>query len=92
MTNIRYTEEFEKRYGELPAAIQRKAEKREPLFRENPFHPSLKTEKLSPKEKEYWSFRIDREYRIIFRFGEDSTVYFLTCGHHNWIYRYVLTH
>ena len=92
MTDIRYTHEFEKQYRDLPPAVQGKAEKREALFRSNPFHPSLKTEKLSPKEKEYWSFRIDREYRIIFRFGENRIIYFLACGQHNWIYRYVLRH
>lgn len=29
-------------------------------------HPSLKTEKLEPKEFELYSFRIDRKYRAIF--------------------------
>ena len=92
MTEIFYTEEFRRRYQELPAAIQKKAERREKLFRQNPFHSSLQTEKLKPKEKEYWSFRIDPEYRILFRFRDDHSVFFLTCGHHNWIYRYVITH
>ncbi len=91
MTTVHYTPEFARRYRELPRTIQQKAERREVLFRSNPFHPSLRTEKLAPREKEYWSFRIDREYRIIFRFGDDHSVYFLTCGHHNWVYRYVLT-
>jgi Txe/YoeB family toxin of Txe-Axe toxin-antitoxin module len=91
MTEIYYTEEFRRRYGELPIPIQRKAERRERLFRENPFHPSLKTEKLQPLQKEYWSFRVDRNYRVIFRFGEANRVYFVTCGHHQWIYRYLLT-
>jgi mRNA-degrading endonuclease RelE of RelBE toxin-antitoxin system len=91
MTEIYYTEEFLRRYRELPPPVQWKAEAREQLFRENPFHPSLKTEKLQPLEKEYWSLRVDRNYRIIFRFGEANKVYFVTCGHHNWIYRYLLT-
>jgi len=91
MTEIYYTEEFRRRYSELPTYIQKKAERRERVFRENPFHPSLKTEKLQPFEKEYWSFRVDRNYRIIFRFGEANRVYFVTCGHHQWVYRYLLT-
>ena len=90
MTEIYYTEEFHRRYAELPLPIQKKAERRERVFRENPFHPSLRTEKLQPAEKEYWSFRVDRDYRIIFRFGEKNKVYFVTCGHHHWIYRYLL--
>lgn len=92
MREINYTPEFERRYQELLLAVQKKAERREKLFRRNPFHPSLQTEKLRPKEKEYWSFRIDNDYRILFRFANDNKILFLTCGHHNWIYRYVITH
>jgi len=91
MIVIHYTPEFERRYRGLPAAIQKKAERREKLFRENPFHPSLRTEKLKPKEKEYWSFRIDNEYRILFRFANGNKIVFLTCGHHNWVYQYIIT-
>ena len=89
MKEVFYTPEFQKRYRELPSSIQKKAERRERFFRQNPFHPSLKTEKLKPKEKEYWSFRIDRDYRIIFRFRNGNKIIFITCGHHNWIYRYI---
>ncbi|MDP3735312.1 MAG: type II toxin-antitoxin system YoeB family toxin [bacterium] len=92
MLEIRYTPEFKKRYGELPGAVQKKAERRENVFRQNPFHPALRTEKLEPRRKEYWSFRIDRTYRILFRFRDQNTIYFLTCGHHKWIYRYVDRH
>jgi hypothetical protein len=52
MTEIYYSEEFRRRYRELPLPIQKKAERREELFRGDPFHPSLKTEKLQPLEKE----------------------------------------
>jgi len=68
MLEIAITDEFKRRYQELPAAIQKKAEKQEKLFRQNPFHPSLHTEKLEPKGRQVWTFRIDRKYRIIFRF------------------------
>lgn len=36
------------------------------LFKENPNHPSLNTEKLSPRTAGLYSFRIDRKYRVIF--------------------------
>jgi proteic killer suppression protein len=87
MLEILITEEFEKRFKELPPAVQKKAEKQEKLFRQNPFHPSLHTEKLEPKRRQVWSFRIDRRHRIIFRFMEGSRVVFLTVGPHEWIYR-----
>lgn len=92
MVKVHYTLEFERRYQELPLPVQKKAERRERVFRFNPFHPSLQTEKLKPRGKEYWSFRIDRDYRVLFRFDKSKEIIFLTCGHHNWIYRYIITH
>ena len=88
MFTIVYTPEFEKRYRQLPVSVQKKAERREKIFRENPFHPSLKTEKLEPRQREYWSFRLDREYRVIFRFLDNQKIVLITCGHHNWIYHF----
>lgn len=87
MIEVLVTKEFERRYRDLPASIQQRAEKQERLFRENPFHPSLHTEKLQPKGKEVWSYRIDRQYRILFRFLSGNKALFLTVGPHSWIYR-----
>lgn len=87
MIEILVTKEFVKCYEMLPSAIQKKAEKQERIFRQNPFHPSLHTEKLHPKGKEVWSFRIDQSYRILFRFINGQKVLFLTVGPHHWIYK-----
>lgn len=87
MLEIIVAEEFRRLYGELPNHIQKKAEKKEEIFRQNPFHPSLHTEKLEPKGRQVWSFRIDKSYRIIFRFIRGDKVLFLTVGPHHWIYR-----
>lgn len=87
MKEIFLTEEFEKYYKKLPLTVKIKAEKQEQLFCKNPFHPSLHTEKLEPKSKEVWSFRIDKKYRIIFRFIDGNKVVFLTIGPHDWIYK-----
>lgn len=84
---IHYADEFRERYSELPKEIKARAEKQEKFFRNNPFHPSLHTEKLSPKSKEVWSFRIDKSYRVIFKFSNKNKVLFLNVGHHHWIYR-----
>lgn len=35
------------------------------FFENNPFHPSLNTELLEPKEKLIYSFRLDKKYRAI---------------------------
>lgn len=81
------TEEFERRFRSLPNEIQQKATKQQGLFSINPFHPSLNTEKLEPKEKARWTFRIDRRYRIAFRFLDGKTALLLTVGPHDWIYK-----
>jgi len=54
---------------------------------ENPFNSILSTEKLGPPFKETWSFRIDRNYRVIFKFVEGNKTPFITYGHHSWIYK-----
>jgi len=84
---IDFTAKFEKQYLRLPKQIKVKAEKQESVFRNNPFHSSLHTEKLSPKSREVWSFRIDNNYRVIFRFLEKDSVLFLNIGPHDWIYK-----
>lgn len=46
--------------------LTNKFDKQLDLFKENPNHPSLNTEKLSPKTAGLYSFRINRKYRAIF--------------------------
>ena len=87
MITLLVTEEFEQRFAGLPKLIQKKAVKQQALFSGNPFHPSLNTEKLVPKQKAVWSFRVDRKYRVAFRFVDGKTALLLTVGPHDWIYR-----
>lgn len=44
----------------------KKFDKQLGLFKNNPKHPSLNTERLEPKKLKIYSFRIDRKYRAIF--------------------------
>ena len=53
---IEYSKKFLKSLEKLPKRIIEKAEKKEKVFRENPFHHLLKAHKLSGKEKECWAF------------------------------------
>jgi mRNA-degrading endonuclease YafQ of YafQ-DinJ toxin-antitoxin module len=78
---------FEKHYKKLPKKIKEKAKEKEKIFRENPFHPLLKTHKLHGKDKDCWAFWIDYEYRIKFIFLSENKVLFLDIGTHN-IYKY----
>lgn len=59
------------------------AEKKEKLFRKDPYASSLKTHKLTGKLKGYFAFSIDYSYRIIFEFKVNNTVWFHSVGTHS---------
>lgn len=57
------------------------------IFTENPFHPSLRTHKLSGKLKEMWSFSIEYDISVIFQFEENKTkAIFTDIGAHDEVY------
>ena len=62
--------------------MKREAEEAEKLFRKNPFDPKLDTHKLHGRLSMFWSFSINREYRIVFEFGDRDVVYFHIVGKH----------
>ena len=74
---------FEKHYKKLPNRIKDKAKEKEEIFRKNPFHPALKTHKLSGKDKDCWAFWINYSYRIKFIFSGEDEVLFLDIGPHD---------
>ena len=43
-------------------------------FQNDPFDTSLRTHKLSGKLREYWSFSVEYDLRIIFFFADDEKV------------------
>lgn len=80
---IRYLPKFGREYKKLPSHIQDLAEKRELIFRKNPFDPRLKTHRLRGELNDFWAFSIDYKYRIIFDFAEDNLVRFYSIGDHD---------
>ncbi|HKG67584.1 MAG TPA: type II toxin-antitoxin system mRNA interferase toxin, RelE/StbE family, partial [Segetibacter sp.] len=56
------------------------------LFNHNTNHPSLKLHKLSGTLKDHWSFSIEYDLRIIFRYTNDSNILFIDIGNHNEVY------
>lgn len=80
---IYYSSKFAKEYKRLPGQVKQAAEKKEKVFRKDPFNTQLKTHKLSGKLKEYWAFSIDYKYRIIFEFKDKNTVWFHSAGTHH---------
>jgi len=58
------------------------------LFIHDPFHPRLKTHKLSGKLRHLWSFSIDYEHRVVFYFTKDNPkkAIFVDIGTHEEVY------
>lgn len=84
--DVEYSKRFLKQAARLPHQIVEQAELREEFFKTNPFDPRLDTHKLHGKEKDIWSFSINRSYRIKFIFLGGNKVLFLEVGTHG-IYR-----
>lgn len=55
-------------------------------FTIDPFDPSLKTHKLSGKLKEFWSFSVDYDERVLFYFMEDGKAVLVDIGSHDEVY------
>lgn len=79
---IYYSSKFAKEYRILPKLVKIKAEKKEAIFRKNPFDTRLKTHRLKGILKDFWAFSIDYHYRIVFEFRSDDKVWFHSVGTH----------
>lgn len=83
MLEIETKPRFDKNYRKLSKQLKDAAKEKEPIFRENPHHPSLHTHKLHGKEKGVWAFWINYHYRIKFIFLSETRVLFLDIGPHD---------
>ena len=80
---IYYSSKFSREYRKLSLNIKNLAEKKEKIFRKNPFDLQLNTHKLKGNLKVFLSFSINQKYRIIFEFIDFNTVWFHSIGDHN---------
>ncbi len=80
---IFYSPRFKRSFKKLPKHLQNLAWKKLLLFRESPFHPSLKTHKLTIGD--LWAFSVDFRNRVVFEF-EETSVQLVNVGDHS-IYR-----
>jgi len=79
---IIYSSRFARDYKKLPLNIKRLAEKKELIFRKNPFDSRLKTHKLKGALSGFFSFSINQKYRIIFEIVDSNTIWFHSVGDH----------
>jgi len=80
---IRVSSKFKKFYKKLPKSVKEKAGEKERIFRANPFDSRLGTHKLHGKYKDYWSFTVINQYRIMFTFLDSNKVDFINIGTHD---------
>lgn len=83
MIRIYPTSRFKKAYKRLPINLKKKAEKKEEIFIADPFNKRLNTHTLKGKLKDYWSYSVDKNYRILFRFINKNKVIYFDIGTHN---------
>ena len=74
---------FEKKFEKLPKNLQRIATKKIILFENNPFHPSLNTHKLKGPLRGFWSFYINKNFRVLFRFLKNNEVIYYDIDTHD---------
>jgi mRNA-degrading endonuclease YafQ of YafQ-DinJ toxin-antitoxin module len=80
---ILYLPRFAREYRRLPEQIKLIAEKKETIFRNDPFNSQLKTHKLHGGLDGFWAFSLNYKFRIIFDFADNETARFYSVGDHD---------
>jgi len=84
---LQYTKSFLKSGKGLPVAQQKKLAELLGLMCENPYNALLHTKPLSGQLAGFYSFRITREWRVIFQFLSPATIKLVDVAHRKDIYR-----
>jgi addiction module RelE/StbE family toxin len=85
--NVVYSKNFLKAVSLLPVQIQEKLDGLLATLAEEPFHPLLHTKQLTGELRKSYSFRVTRDWRVIFEFETRDTIRLVTVGHRKDIYR-----
>ncbi|OGL99469.1 hypothetical protein A2318_01730 [Candidatus Uhrbacteria bacterium RIFOXYB2_FULL_45_11] len=87
MMRIEYGNKFLKSVQKLPFEQQEKLDALLEVFSANPYDTSLHTKKLTGTLTGFFSFRISRDWRVIFSFIDPVTVRVVLAKHRKDIYR-----
>ncbi|MDO8663854.1 MAG: type II toxin-antitoxin system RelE/ParE family toxin [Candidatus Wildermuthbacteria bacterium] len=87
MLSLVYTDSFLKSAGKLPKSQQNKLAELLETLQENPFGHKLHSKNLSGRLTGFYSFRITRDWRVIFQFTNPDTIKLVEVGHRKDIYR-----
>lgn len=80
---IGYKPIFIRQYKKLPPELQEEAKQKIQLFIQDPQHPFLKTHKLKGPLKQFFSFSVNYEYRIVFEYESSEKAVLLMIGNHD---------
>ncbi len=87
MIELVYGRAFWRSGKKLSKAQQDKLAKLLLYLCKNPFHPLLHSKPLVGKLSGFYSFRVTRDYRVIFRFLSEDVIELVEIGHRKEIYR-----
>lgn len=87
MTKVVFNRNFLKSAKKIPSGEEEKLNRLISLLEENPYHPLLHTKHLTGRLTGYLSFRITRDWRVIFQFLDPQTIQLLRVAHRSEIYR-----
>ena len=87
MIDIFYSRSFIKDTKNIPSIIINRLADAVENLSINPFASKLHTKKLSGELAGFFSFRITREWRVIFLFQNQTTIELISIGHRKDIYR-----
>jgi len=86
---VAFSNSFKRAYKKRIKGQKEKEEaffKKMEIFINEPYHPQLRTHKLSGQLKDLWSFSIDYDIRVIFYFVDKQHVIFENIGSHDEVY------
>ncbi|PIP15705.1 MAG: hypothetical protein COX45_01465 [Candidatus Portnoybacteria bacterium CG23_combo_of_CG06-09_8_20_14_all_44_36] len=87
MLKLVYTNCFLKSVKKLPFHIQNNLSVKLETLQKNPFHSFLHTKSLTGTLSGFFSFRITRDWRVIFCFIEPEIIKLVEVAHRKDIYR-----
>jgi mRNA-degrading endonuclease YafQ of YafQ-DinJ toxin-antitoxin module len=90
MYHLKVSKNFEqklKKFIKNNSALRSILKEKLKILKENPFDPSLKTHKLSGPFKDFYSFWLTYEYRIVVKiYPKEKLIEFYAIGTHDEVY------
>ena len=83
MLIIHVATRFKKSFKRIPISVKKSFAERIEFFKGHPFHPYLKTYKLSGNLSNYYSFYLCDGFRVLFDFVSDNAALLINIGSHD---------